>query len=100
MAGPQDSSTSSGSRKSGSRAVGQFNIGSEIGKGSFAQVYLGWHKVRQSSHPAFELLPYHRTKLWCWFVAAASPKWLVGLLLLVSQVTYSNALACPIQTDR
>lgn len=57
MAGPQESSTSSGSRKSGGRAVGQFNIGSEIGKGSFAQVYLGWHKVRQSSHPAFELLP-------------------------------------------
>ncbi|WZH42732.1 Ulk ulk kinase [Fusarium acuminatum] len=46
MAGPQESSTSSGSRKSGSRAVGQFNIGSEIGKGSFAQVYLGWHKTK------------------------------------------------------
>ncbi|KAG7410426.1 hypothetical protein DER46DRAFT_92842 [Fusarium sp. MPI-SDFR-AT-0072] len=45
MAARQESSTSSGSRKSGSRAVvGQFNIGSEIGKGSFAQVYLGWHK--------------------------------------------------------
>ncbi|KAF4977345.1 hypothetical protein FZEAL_6117 [Fusarium zealandicum] len=44
MAGPQESSASSGSRKSGGRAVGQFNIGSEIGKGSFAQVYLGWHK--------------------------------------------------------
>lgn len=26
--------------------MGQFDIGSEIGKGSFAQVYLGWHKVR------------------------------------------------------
>ncbi|KAF5027877.1 hypothetical protein F66182_18 [Fusarium sp. NRRL 66182] len=49
MAGPQESSTSSGSRKSGSRAVGQFNIGSEIGKGSFAQVYLGWHKETKAA---------------------------------------------------
>ncbi|KAI1020017.1 hypothetical protein LB503_006422 [Fusarium chuoi] len=48
MAARQESSTSSGSRKSGSRAVvGQFNIGSEIGKGSFAQVYLGWHKLER-----------------------------------------------------
>ncbi|KAF4448147.1 hypothetical protein F53441_8405 [Fusarium austroafricanum] len=49
MAGPQETSTSSGSRKSGSRAVGQFNIGSEIGKGSFAQVYLGWHKETKAA---------------------------------------------------
>ncbi|PHH60159.1 hypothetical protein CDD81_2077 [Ophiocordyceps australis] len=32
----------SGSR--GSKAVGQFIIDREIGKGSFAQVYIGWHK--------------------------------------------------------
>ncbi|KAF4986905.1 hypothetical protein FGRMN_10631 [Fusarium graminum] len=49
MAGPQESSASSGSRKSSSRAVGQFNIGSEIGKGSFAQVYLGWHKETKAA---------------------------------------------------
>ncbi|KAJ3461667.1 hypothetical protein MRS44_010220 [Fusarium solani] len=49
MAGPQESTTSSGSRKSGGRAVGQFNIGSEIGKGSFAQVYLGWHKETKAA---------------------------------------------------
>lgn len=72
MAGPQESSASSGSRKSSSRAVGQFNIGSEIGKGSFAQVYLGWHKVRHSSCPDFALLPHHRTNSCCQFVAFAS----------------------------
>ncbi|KAF4460735.1 ulk ulk kinase [Fusarium albosuccineum] len=49
MAGPQESSASSGSRKSGGRAIGQFNIGSEIGKGSFAQVYLGWHKETKAA---------------------------------------------------
>jgi serine/threonine protein kinase len=88
MAARQESSTSSGSRKSGSRAVvGQFNIGSEIGKGSFAQVYLGWHKVRQSFYPCFDLLLCHRTNLRCLFVPAASLGWLVRLLLLVPQVT-------------
>ncbi|KAM5345395.1 hypothetical protein ACJ41O_011257 [Fusarium nematophilum] len=49
MAGPSESSASSGSRKSGSRAIGQFNIGSEIGKGSFAQVYLGSHKETKAA---------------------------------------------------
>lgn len=29
--------------------MGQFNIGSEIGKGSFAQVYLGWHKETKAA---------------------------------------------------
>ena len=37
--------TSSGSSKSGERIVGQFTIDKEIGKGSFAQVYMGFHKV-------------------------------------------------------
>ncbi len=37
---------SHGSRKSSSRNIGQFIIDKEIGKGSFAQVYMGWHKVR------------------------------------------------------
>ncbi|KAG6017206.1 Serine/threonine-protein kinase [Claviceps pusilla] len=35
---------SSGSRRSNGRAIGQFIMRNEIGKGSFAQVYLGWHK--------------------------------------------------------
>ncbi|KAF7550922.1 hypothetical protein G7046_g7858 [Stylonectria norvegica] len=48
MAGLQDLPVSQGSRKSG-RSVGQFNIGSEIGKGSFAQVYLGWHKETKAA---------------------------------------------------
>ncbi|KAG5922517.1 Serine/threonine-protein kinase [Claviceps africana] len=34
----------SGSRRSNGRAIGQFIMRNEIGKGSFAQVYLGWHK--------------------------------------------------------
>ncbi|KAK7415087.1 Serine/threonine-protein kinase [Neonectria punicea] len=49
MAGPQEASTSQSSRRSGGRTVGQFNIGSEIGKGSFAQVYLGWHKETKAA---------------------------------------------------
>ncbi|KAI0481187.1 hypothetical protein GGR56DRAFT_664494 [Xylariaceae sp. FL0804] len=41
------SSASSSSRRtrSGDDVIGQFVIGSEIGKGSFAQVYMGKHKV-------------------------------------------------------
>ncbi|KND92323.1 Serine/threonine-protein kinase apg-1 [Tolypocladium ophioglossoides CBS 100239] len=34
----------SGSRKPNGRNIGQFVIDREIGKGSFAQVYMGWHK--------------------------------------------------------
>lgn len=45
MASRQDTS-SLGSRRSGGRNVGQFVIDKEIGKGSFAQVYMGWQKVR------------------------------------------------------
>lgn len=73
MAGPQESSTSSGSRKSGGRAVGQFNIGSEIGKGSFAQVYLGWHKVRPSFPCLLSLLPCYYTMLRCLLVQLHRP---------------------------
>ncbi|KAF4123164.1 serine/threonine-protein kinase ULK2 [Geosmithia morbida] len=39
------SGSGSGSRRSSRRVVGEFTIEKEIGKGSFAQVYLGWHKV-------------------------------------------------------
>ncbi|KAH7326403.1 hypothetical protein B0I35DRAFT_405653 [Stachybotrys elegans] len=43
MSSRQETS-SYGSRKSGGKSVGQFYIDKEVGKGSFAQVYLGWHK--------------------------------------------------------
>ncbi|KAL6414712.1 ulk ulk protein kinase [Ilyonectria robusta] len=49
MASQQEASASQSSRRSGGRTVGQFNIGSEIGKGSFAQVYLGWHKETKAA---------------------------------------------------
>ena len=39
-------SSSFGRARQGNGAIGDFEIGSEIGKGSFAQVYYGWHKVR------------------------------------------------------
>ena len=44
------SSSSSSARRprAGDNAVGQFLVGEVIGKGSFAQVYLGRHKVRRS----------------------------------------------------
>lgn len=46
MAEQRTSSGSSSRRaKMGDDVVGQFVIGSEIGKGSFAQVYAGKHKV-------------------------------------------------------
>lgn len=99
MAGPQESSTSSGSRKSGSRAVGQFNIGSEIGKGSFAQVYLGWHKVRLSFHTDLALFPHHRIELRYQFVAFALPWQLIGLLPWYHG-SHSGAHAQPICIDR
>nr|AFO69309.1 serine/threonine-protein kinase [Aciculosporium take] len=43
MASRQDE-PSSGSRRSNGRAIGHFIMGNEIGKGSFAQVYMGRHK--------------------------------------------------------
>jgi serine/threonine-protein kinase ULK/ATG1 len=46
MAEARISSSSSRRAKGGDDVVGQFLIGSEIGKGSFAQVYMGKHKVR------------------------------------------------------
>ncbi|KAI1331199.1 Serine/threonine-protein kinase ATG1 [Xylariaceae sp. FL0255] len=45
MADTRISSSSSRRTKSADDAVGQFLIGSEIGKGSFAQVYMGRHKI-------------------------------------------------------
>ncbi|KAJ9155049.1 Serine/threonine-protein kinase ATG1 [Pleurostoma richardsiae] len=44
MADRQSSSASSRRSRSGDDAIGQFVIGAEIGKGSFAQVYMGKHK--------------------------------------------------------
>ncbi|KAG5930977.1 Serine/threonine-protein kinase [Claviceps sorghi] len=43
MASRQDEPASN-SRRSHGRTIGQFIMRNEIGKGSFAQVYLGWHK--------------------------------------------------------
>ncbi|EFY88904.1 Serine/threonine-protein kinase [Metarhizium acridum CQMa 102] len=43
MASRQDGPSFSSRRLNG-RAIGQFVIDKEIGKGSFAQVYVGWHK--------------------------------------------------------
>lgn len=52
MADTRHSSTASSRRpKPGNDSVGQFIVGSEIGKGSFAQVYIGKHKVSSSSLP-------------------------------------------------
>ncbi|KAI8628642.1 Serine/threonine-protein kinase ATG1 [Xylariaceae sp. FL1651] len=45
MADPRVSSSSSRRAKTSDDHIGQFLIGSEIGKGSFAQVYMGKHKV-------------------------------------------------------
>lgn len=49
MADPRAPSGSSSRRgRATDDVVGQFIIGAEIGKGSFAQVYMGRHKVRIS----------------------------------------------------
>lgn len=48
MASRQDG-PSSGSRRSNGRAIGQFIVDKEIGKGSFAQVYMGWHKESKAA---------------------------------------------------
>lgn len=47
MASRQEGTSSRGTRRSG-RNIGSFVIDKEIGKGSFAQVYMGWHKVSQT----------------------------------------------------
>ena len=49
MAGIPEAVGSSRSKTSGERTLGQFIVGREIGKGSFAQVYAGFHKVRLTS---------------------------------------------------
>lgn len=46
MAGLPEAVGSSRSKTSSERTLGQFCVGREIGKGSFAQVYVGYHKVR------------------------------------------------------
>ncbi|OAA44768.1 Serine/threonine-protein kinase [Metarhizium rileyi] len=48
MASRQDR-PSFGSRRLNGRAIGQFVIDKEIGKGSFAQVYMGWHKQSKAA---------------------------------------------------
>ncbi|KAI0390247.1 Serine/threonine-protein kinase ATG1 [Xylariaceae sp. FL0594] len=45
MAEPRISSSASRRARTTDEVIGQFLIGSEIGKGSFAQVYVGKHKV-------------------------------------------------------
>ncbi|PFH60114.1 hypothetical protein XA68_11469 [Ophiocordyceps unilateralis] len=45
MASRHDATSSPGSRRSNGRSIGHFAIDKEIGKGSFAQVYMGWHMV-------------------------------------------------------
>ena len=51
------SAGSSASRRSktSDHSIGQFLIGAEIGKGSFAQVYSGTHQVG----PSLESVPVH-----------------------------------------
>jgi hypothetical protein len=48
MADPRTAASSFGPGRKSNGRIGDFEIGSEIGKGSFAKVYYGWHKVRAS----------------------------------------------------
>ncbi|OAR05700.1 hypothetical protein LLEC1_05766 [Akanthomyces lecanii] len=48
MASRQEGTSSRGTRRSG-RNIGSFVIDKEIGKGSFAQVYMGWHKESKAA---------------------------------------------------
>lgn len=57
MADRIPSASSSRRSKAGDNAIGQFIIGAEIGKGSFAQVYSGKHQVRTQQYPCLQLLP-------------------------------------------
>ncbi|PHH77229.1 hypothetical protein CDD80_798 [Ophiocordyceps camponoti-rufipedis] len=49
MASRHDGPSSSSSRRSNGRYIGQFAIDKEIGKGSFAQVYMGWHSESKAA---------------------------------------------------
>lgn len=71
------------SRRSGGRNVGQFTIDKEIGKGSFAQVYMGWHKVRyfrDGVAPKVCLRPLSSAALCC--LPAFSLSYLLSLRLI------------------
>jgi hypothetical protein len=59
MAEPRTIASSSRRTRTGDSAIGPFIIGSEIGKGSFATVYVGKHQVRQSytSYPLLMTRP-------------------------------------------
>lgn len=50
MASRHDRPSQSSKRAVG-KSIGQFVIDKDIGKGSFAQVYMGWHKVRSKDDP-------------------------------------------------
>lgn len=59
MADRQSSASSSRRSRPAESTVGDFEVGAEIGKGSFAQVYQGQHRVRtctSSTHASTLLL--------------------------------------------
>lgn len=58
MADRRTSATSSRRTRTGDSAIGQFIIGSEIGKGSFATVYVGKHQVRHPSLLSLSIAPF------------------------------------------
>lgn len=72
MADRIPSASSSRRSKASDNAIGQFTIGAEIGKGSFAQVYSGKHQVRtviplpraaSRSHFLYTIGACHRVRL-------------------------------------
>ncbi|SPO02997.1 related to serine-threonine kinase [Cephalotrichum gorgonifer] len=49
MADPRQASSSGREKQYNNSHIGDFVVGAEIGKGSFAQVYMGWHKVTRGA---------------------------------------------------
>lgn len=75
------SSSSGRRRREGDASIGDFVIGGEIGKGSFAQVYSGYHKVRKLISHAKLREPLARSMLLLLFASELHPfPWLVWLL--------------------